>query len=107
MLQELIVMDVAKLTRAAVEAVGEARQLAAGTWFPRQQNDVWSPWRRCGGSHRFWGPWCGAAVRVCQRSRPFPEVFDDCSHVRRRLSLRDRAITREMNESVFRCPPAW
>ena len=36
-----------------------------------------------------------------KRSRFLPEVFDDCSHVGRRLSLRDSAIIREMNESVF------
>ena len=29
------------------------------------------------------------------------EVFDDCSSVGRRLSLRERAIMREVNETAF------
>ena len=36
-----------------------------------------------------------------KRSRLFPEVFDDCSSVGLRLSPRDRAIIREVNETVF------
>ena len=36
-----------------------------------------------------------------KRSRLFPEVFDDCSSVGRRLSPRERAIIREVNETVF------
>ena len=36
-----------------------------------------------------------------KRSRLFPEVFDDCSHVGRRLSPRDMAIIREMYEREF------
>ena len=36
-----------------------------------------------------------------KRSRLFPEVFDDCSSVRRRLSPRERAIIRDLNETVF------
>ena len=36
-----------------------------------------------------------------KRSRLLFEVVDDCSCCGRRLSLRDRAIIREMNESVF------
>ena len=36
-----------------------------------------------------------------KRSRLLPEVFDDCSSVRRGLALRDRAIIREVNETLF------
>ena len=36
-----------------------------------------------------------------KRSRILPEVFDDCSSVGRRQSPRDRAIIREVNETVF------
>ena len=39
---------------------------------------------------------CGSA----RRSRLFPAVFDDCSCIGRRLSLRERAIIR-VNETVF------
>ena len=35
-----------------------------------------------------------------KRSRLLPKVVDDCSSVRRRIPLRERAIIREMNESV-------
>ena len=36
-----------------------------------------------------------------KRSRLLPEVFDDCSSVCRRLSLRERAIIRDLSEIVF------
>ena len=36
-----------------------------------------------------------------KRSRLLPEVFDDCSYVGRRLYLRERAVIREVNETVF------
>ena len=36
-----------------------------------------------------------------KRSRVLPEVFDDCSRVGPRLSLRDRAFITEVNETVF------
>ena len=36
-----------------------------------------------------------------ERSRLLPEVFDDCSYDGHRLSPRDKAIIRKMNESVF------
>ena len=36
-----------------------------------------------------------------KRSRVRPEFFDDCSSVSRRVSLRDRAIIREVNETAF------
>ena len=36
-----------------------------------------------------------------KRCRVLPEVFDDCSSVSRRLSHRERAITREVNETAF------
>ena len=42
-------------------------------------------------------PLCASA----KRSRLLPEVFDDCSYGGRRLSPRDRAIIREVNETVF------
>ena len=36
-----------------------------------------------------------------KRSRLFPKVFDDCSCVGRGLSSHNRAIIRELNETVF------
>ena len=36
-----------------------------------------------------------------KRSRLLPEVFDDRSYVGRRLSPRERAIIRELNETAF------
>ena len=36
-----------------------------------------------------------------KRSRLLAEVFYDCSSVSRRLSSRERAIIREVNETVF------
>ena len=36
-----------------------------------------------------------------KRSRHLPEVFDDYSYVCRRLSLRERAIIKEVKETVF------
>ena len=36
-----------------------------------------------------------------KHSRLLPEVFDDCSSVCRRLSLRERAIIRDLSEIVF------
>ena len=63
MLQELMVMDVAMLTRAAVESAGKEIQPAAETWSGRRQNDVslgrnaGSLRRRCGRSDRLWRPW--------------------------------------------------
>ena len=36
-----------------------------------------------------------------KRSRLFPEAFDDCSLVGRKLSPRDGAIITELNESAF------
>ena len=36
-----------------------------------------------------------------KRYRLLPEVFDDCSSVRRRLSPRGRAIIKGVNETVF------
>ena len=36
-----------------------------------------------------------------KRSRLLPDIFDDCSYVGRGLSLRDNAIFRNMNKSVF------
>ena len=56
--------------------------------------------RRCGRSRGFRRSWCGAAVRVCQTFSVSPEVFDDCSSVSRRLSLRERTVIREVNETV-------
>ena len=44
--------------------------------------------------------WCCHA-RTATPSRVFPEVFDDCSVVGRKLSLCDRAIIGELNETVF------
>ena len=38
---------------------------------------------------------------LAKRSRLLPDVFDDSSYVGRRLSPRDRAIIREVNETVF------
>ena len=40
---------------------------------------------------------CASATR----SRFLPEVFDDCSALCRRISLRERAIIRDMSETVF------
>ena len=36
-----------------------------------------------------------------KRSRLFLDVFDDCSRAGFKLSLRERAIIREMNETIF------
>ena len=44
--------------------------------------------------------WCCCA-RLPTRSRLLHEVFGDCSYVRCRLSPRDRAIIRELNENIF------
>ena len=38
---------------------------------------------------------------TARRSRLLPEVFDDCSSVRRWLSTRERAIVGEVNETAF------
>ena len=45
----------------------------------------------------------GVALRCAcvRRSWLFPEVFDDCSCVGCRLSSRDTAITRELNETLL------
>ena len=62
-------LDVAKLTRTAVEAVPEKRRPAAGAWSRRQQNDV-SAGRNTGSLpvalRRVSWFLEGAAVRVCQ-----------------------------------------
>ena len=47
-----------------------------------------------------------------KRSRLLPEVFDDCSSVSRRRSLRDGAIIREVSETAIAlnfldCPLTW
>ena len=42
-------------------------------------------------------PLCASA----KHSRLLPDVFDDCSYVGHRRSPRDRAIIRELNETVF------
>ena len=100
-LREQAVVDVVKLTRAAVEAVGKERRPVSGVSRHRQ-NDTLGPSGGvvagligCGG--------LGVALPCAsaKRSRLIPEVFDDCSHVGRRLSPRDRAIIRELNETVF------
>ena len=38
---------------------------------------------------------------LAKRSRLFREVFDDCSTLSRRLSLREKAIIREMSGTIF------
>ena len=43
----------------------------------------------------------GLGVALPRRSRPLPEVYDDCSFVSRRLSSRDKAIIRELNETAL------
>ena len=87
---------------------GRARGLpSAEAWSRRQQND-----ESTGPNAGFSG---GVAVGLrnsggidvalfcasAKRSQLLPEVFDDCSLVRRWLSPRDRAIIRELNECVF------
>ena len=104
MLQEWMVLGVAKLTRAAVEVVGKERRPAAGA-SRRRQNDVslgrnaGSLWRRSGVSHGGLG--VALPCACAKRSRLPPEVFGDCSYFGCRLSLRDGAIIRELNETAF------
>ena len=85
-LQERMVLDVAKLTRAAVQVAGKERaggRLGSRPW-EREEGQRWERgpaagkmtsllardvgllWRRCGGSHGFWWSGCGAAMCVCQ-----------------------------------------
>ena len=99
-LRDRMVLDVAKLTRATVEAVGKG-------WKPSRQwqNDLcvgrnagslrW----RCGGPHEFWRSWCGAAV---------PNVlvsFLRCLTTARMLDASSLLvigrIIKELNETVF------
>ena len=92
---ERMVLDVVKLTRAVVEAAGKERKPGSSRHWQKEVSlgrNAGSLRRRCGGSLP-----CASA----KLSRLFPEVFDDCSNVGCKLSPRDRAIIKEMNESVF------
>ena len=74
-------LDVAKLTRAAVEAVGKERRLAAGRGPAAGKMTSLKA--------ATLGPSGGVVALPCasaKRSRLFPEVFDGCSSVRRGLS---------------------
>ena len=74
--REQMVLDVVKLTRVVVEALGKERSLVAGASRHRQ-NDVStgcnakSLRRCCGGNHSFWRFWCDAAGLVCQTFSSF------------------------------------
>ena len=96
------VLDVAKLTRVAVEAVGKDRRPVAGASRLRQ-NDV-SRGRNAGSlPRRIHSGGLGVTMlgASAERSRLLSDVFDDCSCVGCRLSPRDRSIIREMNETAF------
>ena len=91
--REWTVLDVAKLTEAAVVAVGKEGRPAAAAWFRRRQNDV-SAGRnagslRCGVAARF----RGAAVRVCH------DVLG--SFLNFKMTPRMLGDRREVNETVF------
>ena len=47
------------------------------------------------------GPGVALPCASVTRSRLLPDVSDDCLYAGRRLSPRDRAIMRDMNESAF------
>ena len=84
--RERMVLDVVKLTRAVVEAVAATLGPSGGVAAGRMSSG---------------GLGVGLPCASAKPSRLFPEVFDDCSNVGCKLSPRDRAIIKEMNESVF------
>ena len=104
-LWERMVVHVAKLTRAAVEVVGKE-----GRWRWRPATSKMTsllaatlgPFGGVAAGHKE-GLGVALPYTSARRSRLFPEVFDDCSYVGCRLSPRDRAIIRELNETAF----AW
>ena len=104
-----LVLELIKLTWAMAEAVEKERRPVAeasrhtGKMTSSCRN-AGSLLRRCGGSHVLV---CRCRARLplprasAKRSLLPPKVLDDCSYVGRKLSPHDRAIIREVNESVF------
>ena len=92
-----------KLTRAAVEAVGAAaeRGPAASKMTSLVAATLGTTRDVAAGLLHSGGLGVGLPCASAKRSRLLLEMFDDCSLVCRKLSLRQWAIIREMNESVF------
>ena len=97
--REQMVLDVGKLTRAALEAVWKGRRPSEVAWSRRRQYDVTTNRnagflrRRCGGSRGCWRFWCGAAMRVCQTFSVFLK-FLMTARILVACSPHDRAIIR-------------
>ena len=107
MLQEWMVMDVAKLTWDAVGAVGMERRLAAGAWSRCLRNDVSAG--RDGGSYRRRVSWVLVVLvwrchaRVPNVLGSFLKFLMSARTLVAGLSPRDRANIRNMSETVVCC----
>ena len=100
--------DVVKLARAAVEAVGKetkgwwrGRGPAAGKMTFRQAATLGHSCGVAVGRMDSGGLGVALSCASAKHSRLFPEVFDDCSHVGCRLSLREWAIIQGVERVCF------
>ena len=105
-LERRMVLDVVKLTRAAVEVAGKGRRPVGGCPATSNMTSLLAAALRhssrvaagrLGSGGLGVSLLCGSA----KRSRLLPEVCDDFSCAGCKLSPRDRAITSEMHETVL------